>query len=35
MECAYSDNLKAARLKAKDGDLYKLVYDGAVENVGP
>jgi hypothetical protein len=34
MECAYIDNLKAASLKEKDGDLYKLIAENAIKNVG-
>jgi hypothetical protein len=34
MECAYIDNLKAASLKEKDGDLYKLITENAIKNVG-
>lgn len=34
MECAYIDNLKAARLKERDGDLYKFITDNAIKNVG-
>jgi hypothetical protein len=34
MECAYIDNLKAAQLKHKYGDMYKLIAENAIKNVG-
>ena len=34
MECAYIDNLKAQTLKKKDNELFNLITENAMKNVG-
>ena len=34
MECAYIDNLKAQTMKKKDNDMYNLIAENAIKNVG-
>ena len=34
MECAYLDNLAAAHVLERDGDLQRLMAENALKNVG-